>query len=300
MKSIGIDIGTTTISLVVLDTEKKMVLESRTISNGTFIETGNDWERIQEPVKIIEKAVGVLNELLAAHKDVETIGLTGQMHGIVYLDKEGECVSPLYTWQDGRGAQSEFDGKSIVQEVYEKTGLTVSTGFGLVTHLYHCRKGIVPEGAATFCSIGDYLGMKLTGRKTPLVHASNAGSFGLNLFDSEKGEFRKAVLEQLGIDTSILPEVTGDVVVLGKYKGIPVTAALGDNQASFLGSVGFKENTILLNIGTSGQISVLSDQLFSGEGIEARPFVNGNICWLVLLCAVEERMRPLRNFSVDL
>ena len=95
---------------------------------------------------------------------------------------------------DGRGAQPEFDGKSIVQEVYEKTGLTVSTGFGLVTHLYHCRKGIVPEGAATFCSIGDYLGMKLTGRKTPLVHASNAGSFGLNLFDSEKGEFRKAVL----------------------------------------------------------------------------------------------------------
>ncbi|MCI6690839.1 MAG: FGGY family carbohydrate kinase, partial [Clostridiaceae bacterium] len=119
MKSIGIDIGTTTISLVVLDTEKKMVLESRTISNGTFIETGNDWERIQEPVKIIEKAVGVLNELLAAHKDVETIGLTGQMHGIVYLDNEGECVSPLYTWQDGRGAQPEFDGKSIVQEVYE-------------------------------------------------------------------------------------------------------------------------------------------------------------------------------------
>ena len=275
MKSIGIDIGTTTISLVVLDAEKKMVLESRTISNGTFIETGNDWERIQEPVKIIEKAVGVLNELLAAHKDVETIGLTGQMHGIVYLDKDGECVSQLYTWQDGRGAQPEFNGKSIVQEVHEKTGLTVSTGFGLVTHLYHCRKGIVPEGAATFCSIGDYLGMKLTGRKTPLVHASNAGSFGLNLFDSEKGKFRKAVLEQLGMDTSILPEVTGDVAVLGKYKGIPVTAALGDNQASFLGSVGFKENTILLNIGTSGQISVLSDQLFSGEGIEARPFVNG-------------------------
>lgn len=95
MKSIGIDIGTTTISLVVLDAEKKMVLESRTISNGTFIETGNDWERIQEPVKIIEKAVGVLNELLAAHKDVETIGLTGQMHGIVYLDQRWGVRQPI-------------------------------------------------------------------------------------------------------------------------------------------------------------------------------------------------------------
>lgn len=63
--------------------------------------------------------------------------------------------------------------------------------------------------------------------------------------------------------------------MLGQYKGIPVTVALGDNQASFLGSVGFQENTVLLNMGTGGQISVLSDQLFEGNGIEARPFTKG-------------------------
>ena len=43
-------------------------------------------------------------------------------------------------------------------------------------------------------------------------------------------------------------------------------------NGSFLGSVGFQENTVLLNMGTGGQISVLSDQLFEGNGIEARPF----------------------------
>ena len=273
MKSIGIDIGTTTISLVVLDTEKKMVLESRTISNGTFIETGNDWERIQEPSKIIEKAVNVLDELLAVHKDIKTIGLTGQMHGILYIDQNGECVSPLYTWQDGRGNLPEFDGKSIVELVKEETGLSVSTGYGLVTHLYQCKKHLLPEEAVSFCTIGDYLGMKLTERKDPLVHASNAASFGL--FDGNKCAYRRDVIAELGMDLGQLPEVTDEFKVLGQYRTIPVTVALGDNQASFLGSVGFQEGMLLLNMGTGGQISVLSDQLFEGNGIEARPLTRG-------------------------
>ena len=153
MKSIGIDIGTTTISLVVLDTEKKMVLESRTISNGSFIETGNDWERIQEPVKIIEKAVGVLNELLAAHKDVETIGLTGQMHGIVYVDKEGNCVSPLYTWQDARGSICDGDQIPLTEEIRERCQIHAASGYGLVTHIYNIRHNLVPDSALSFCTI---------------------------------------------------------------------------------------------------------------------------------------------------
>ena len=48
MKVLGIDIGTTTISLVVLDPDRKKVWESRTIFNGTFIETAREWERSQE------------------------------------------------------------------------------------------------------------------------------------------------------------------------------------------------------------------------------------------------------------
>ena len=58
MKVIGIDIGTTTISLVVLDTEKKAVLESRTVPNGTFIRTEKEWERIQNPDRIVENGAG--------------------------------------------------------------------------------------------------------------------------------------------------------------------------------------------------------------------------------------------------
>ena len=82
-------------------------------------------------------------------------------------------------------------------------------------------------------------------------------------------------LRKMGIDTGLLPAVTDEIVSLGTYRGIPVSTAVGDNQASFLGAVGIKENTLLLNMGTGGQISVLSKQYFKIPDIEARPFMKG-------------------------
>lgn len=270
MKAIGIDIGTTTISVVVLDTEKQMVLDSRTISNGTFLDTGKEWERIQDVEKIVPKVIEVLEELLGQHDDIQTIGLTGQMHGIMYINKEGKCISPLYTWQDGRGNLPDKDGITLTERIAKQTGISVYTGYGLVTHLYQCSIGAVPEEAVAICTIGDYIGMCLTGRKRPLMHASNAASLGF--FDVEAGEYQAAVLKKLGMDVSLLPQVCYEYETLGSYQGIPVTVALGDNQASFLGSVGMEEGTLLLNMGTGGQISVLSSQYLAKQGIETRPF----------------------------
>ena len=59
MKAIGIDIGTTTISGVVVEVDERRhstVIEARTIQNGSFIGTSNEWERIQDAEKIIQKA----------------------------------------------------------------------------------------------------------------------------------------------------------------------------------------------------------------------------------------------------
>ena len=119
MKTIGIDIGTTTLSGIVLektDTGKPKVLEAKTIENGSFLPTVKDWERIQDAEKIIKKGRELLDDFLDRYPDVERIGLTGQMHGIVYIDKEGNGVSPLYTWQDARGNLCEEKKSSLVEE----------------------------------------------------------------------------------------------------------------------------------------------------------------------------------------
>lgn len=273
MRTAGIDIGTTTISAVVMEQEQKRIVVSKTIPNGSFIHTSREWERIQNVTVICERAGALLEELLGQYPDIERIGLTGQMHGILYVNKEGTCISPLYTWQDGRGELPELDGESSVSWIKRNLHLPVAAGYGLVTHFYHCRKGLVPKEAASLCTVADYFGMTLTGRHVPLVHASNAASMGF--FDSEKGQFLEELVQEAGMDTALLPEVTSDMDALGCYKGIPVTVAIGDNQAGFLGAVGMEEHTWLLNMGTGGQISVLSDTYYEAPGIEARPFLAG-------------------------
>ena len=103
------------------------------------------------------------------------------------------------------------------------------------------------------------------------MHMSNAASLGL--FDVERGAFKEDTLLRLGGESSILPEVAGRIEKLGYYKGIPVSVAIGDNQASFLGTVSEPEETLLINMGTGGQISVYVPAYNCVKGMETRPFV---------------------------
>ncbi len=266
MRTIGIDIGTTSISGVVLDREQGEVVASRTIPNDSFIHTQNEGERIQDAEQIAAKAKQLLDDLLEEYPEVEVIGLTGQMHGIVYVDRAGKCVSPLYTWQDQRGEMA-------AQEIREKTGYRAAAGYGLTTHIALCRQAEEAQQGVKICTIPDYLGMVLTGRQTPLVHSSMAASMGL--FSVTEGKFDLDAMQKVSINSDILPQVTNDAECIGIYKNRYVCAAIGDNQASFLGTVGMKENTALVNVGTGSQISVLSRHYAEAEGIEARPFLGG-------------------------
>lgn len=273
MYALGIDIGTTTISAVVVDAKNGDVVTARTVKNGSFMDRGRSWERIQDPERILSRVQSLLDEFFETYQNFIVIGLTGQMHGIVYLDRDGKHISPLYTWQDGSGDRECFDGRSMCQILKERYCTAANTGYGLITYLYHCKTRETPEHAAAVCTIMDYLGMALTGRKTPLTHSSNAASIGL--YDPQRRCFLSDIVEKEGGTSSVLPEVTDKFEILGTYRGVPVSVALGDNQASFLGSVTEAADSILVNMGTGGQISVLSDVCFTAEGIEARPFGEG-------------------------
>lgn len=296
MKNIGIDIGTTTISVVVIDTESSNVEQKYTVSNGSFINTEYSWERIQDVDLIMSKVTTILKEILSQYKDIVSIGLTGQMHGIVYVNQEGYAVSPLYTWQDQRG-NIPFDNErslcSILQEDYH---IKAATGYGMVTHLYNQIRQLIPDNAVSFCTIGDYLGMALTGRKSPLLHISQAA--GMGFYNVDTCNFDMQLIKTVGIDATFLPSVTPEITTLGTFRNIPVSVSLGDNQASFLGSVKDGDNTVLVNVGTGAQISVLSNRSFSGNGIETRPLseelfllVGSTICGGAAYAALEKFFR---------
>lgn len=273
MRTIGLDIGTTTISAVVADPKSRRVECSHTVANDSFVTGAQPWERRQDPARIIKKAKDLLDSLLDSYGDVCRIGLTGQMHGIVYVDREGNCVSDLYTWQDQSGEQRSDDEESICERIRARYGMAVYTGYGLVTCLSHQRQDTVPQNAAKICTIADYLGMVLTGRKTPLVHTGNAA--GMGFFDVETGAFMTDILRSEGVDERILPAVTDEPMILGTYRQIPVLTAIGDNQASFRGAVQDEEHSVLVNMGTGGQVSVLADRCIRQKDLETRPHRRG-------------------------
>ena len=259
MLTLGLDIGTTTISIVVMDKEKQKVVEAGNVFNDSFIPTEHEWEKMQDPDRILKNAKTLLDDCLMRYPQISSIGLTGQMHGIVYLDENGKAVSPLYTWQYG-------GGRELLTEMGDDH---VHVGYGMVTYYYHHRQGMVPKSAVTFCTIMDYLGMHLTGRKRPLMHISNAASLGM--FDCETHRFREERIRGLGLDLSMIPEVSTKFEQIGVYHKVPVKIAIGDNQASFLGTVGMENGAVLVNMGTGGQISMLIDQFLEIPGIETRP-----------------------------
>ena len=275
MKTLGLDIGTTTISAVVLEDGKLVV--ARTEKNESFL-SGASWERLQDPAVIRSTARAMVDALLEDHSDVAAIGVTGQMHGILYLDSQGNPVSPLYTWQDGRGQQPREDGMTWAQWLSETTGYPLATGFGMVTHAYNALNGLVPLEAAVFCTIPDYLAMVLSGRTAPAVDPTNAASLGV--YDLRRRDFDREALLQAGVDADLLPAMTEEPVLGTGPLGRPVTVALGDNQASFLGAVGQPAGTLLVNMGTGGQVSVYSPDYLETEALETRPFPDGG--WLLV------------------
>ena len=268
---VGIDLGTTNISAVVMDIENKEQVEAYSIPHMSDIPSKIYSE--QRVDVILEKAEKLLFHIIKAHKGVRSIGITGQMHGIVYVDTKGRAVSNLINWQDKRGDCVLENGETVCGEIKNVTGENVFTGYGVASHYYNMKKGLVPENAVGFCSIMDVFAMKLCGMKTAVTHNSVGASIGL--FDIQKGQFKFDKLDMLGIKKQFLPSVTPLSCVIGSWNGISVSVPIGDNQASFIGSMREIGEGVLINIGTGSQISAASDYCKVNSELELRPFIEG-------------------------
>ena len=243
---VGIDTGTTSISLAAIN-ENGTLTASRTVNHGAFLPVAG---RVQDPERIRSLTLSALDELTAELGSVAGIGFTGQMHGILYVNAQGQAVSPLYTWQDSRG-----------DDVRERLG--VPSGYGMATHVHLQEAGEIPQDAEKLTTISDYTAMSLCGKTEPVLSCEMASSWGC--FDVERSEFT--------ISSAYLPRVVKGYAVIGEYCGVPVVCSMGDNQASFKGSVHDEANTLLVNVGTGSQVSIIIDEYMpiSGE-LELRPY----------------------------
>ena len=265
---VGIDVGTTNITLVAYELHQKEIPSCLSMPNRRLF-TDEAYAYAQDP-HAIEQSVRTL--LKSIKQPIASISVTGQVHGILYYNKDGKGVSPLYTWLDQRAMQA-VDGITSQQLLYEKTGELLPSGYGLLAHYANRRLGKVPPEAVGFCGILEYITSRLIGSPITRSDPSCLGTYGA--FDPVTQQFDQIVLnEVLGSKNGQFLEASLPFSIAGYTpEGVPVTFPVGDNQAGVFGMVSAWQQSALISIGTSGQISLFSTSSECPPSMELRPFL---------------------------
>ena len=253
---IGIDIGTSAVKTVLFD-EKLNKISSSTIEyplyqpqNGWAEQNPEDWwNATLESIQIVTENVD----------RVDGIGLSGQMHGLVMLDGDGNVLRPAIIWCDQRTEKDCAQITDIVgrEKLINITANPALTGFTASKIMWvknnqpeiydKCRHILLPK---------DYIRYKLTGVFASEV--SDAG--GMQLLDIKNRVFSDEILRLLGIERELLPdvyespEITGYCNIKGKLSGAPVVGGAGENAAAAEGCGAVRENRAFTTIGTSGVV----------------------------------------------
>lgn len=256
---VGFDFGTTSLSAVVINPEKKRIEKDLCYTTNAYLPFDDARRKEQSLPVLLDLFHKMLDEIHTV-KDIQIVsyGFTGQMHGIIGLNDKKEAVTNLVTWQDKSGSLILPSGKSILEKVQNSSDSTLAEGYGIIT-LYKWINYEKRTDIVSFCTVADYFAAQLAQSKPEIMSICNAHSIGL--FNNYTFEWNKASIGKLNLDQINFPEITATPKVIGyaqqNNKKIPVVCAIGDNQASFLGSVINPSESILLNAGTGTQLSCL-------------------------------------------
>jgi xylulokinase len=222
------------------------------------------WQAAQESIQAVLAKTGVAGD------QVGGIGLTGQMHGLVLLDRDGQVLRPAILWNDQRtGSQCDTIRARLGKDnLIRITGNDALTGFTAPKILWvQEQEPAIYARVAHILLPKDYVRLQLTGEYA----TDRAGGAGTILFDIRQRTWSPQVLAALGIDLAWLPptfegtEITGRLTAqaaqaTGLVAGIPVVGGGGDQAAAAVGTGAVQEGIISLSMGTSGVVFATMDK----------------------------------------
>jgi xylulokinase len=257
---LGLDVGTGGVRTVAVDEAGGIVAEAS--SRYPLCSPQPGWSE-QDPATWWRGAKETLEKVAArVGGEAAGIGLTGQMHGSVFLEGQNRVLRPALLWNDQR---TTTQCNKIVEAVGEGRLLSVAgnpalTGFQAPKILW--LRDEEPENYSKVAHVllpKDYIRLGLTGEYA--TDASDAA--GTLLLDVERRNWSPEILDALEIPRDWLPEVyegpdkTGELrrdaaEELGLPAGIPVAAGGGDNAAAAVGVGIIEEGLVSSSVGTSG------------------------------------------------
>jgi sedoheptulokinase len=275
---LAIDIGTSSIAAAVMDTTNRPPLGAASLPNDSTAHGLSEKHHEQAPERIWELCCDAGSSALAragkhASGRVQGIALTGQMHGVMLIDRHTLApATRLITWRDRRTSDI-LDRQGLM-----RTGCALHPGYGartlawLLEHRPDMCRGTVAVSAA------DFVAARLTGiAATEETHAASWGLLDLSVRSLDSTRCRS-----LHIPAALIPPLRPSATLLGPLRcqaaarfglvpGIPVFSPVGDNQASVAGAAGLAPDTAVVNIGTGGQISVPVPAAAQCPPLEIRP-----------------------------
>jgi len=266
----GLDLGTSGVKILVADADGE-VLATNTEEYPLYQpEVG--WSE-QDPADwwaaTLDGIEAVLEDPAVDPEDVEALGLTGQMHGSVFLDDEGEVLRPAILWNDTRTSAQcdEIEERVGEDRIIELASNPPFEGFTAPKILWvQEHEPEIYDQTETILLPKDFIRYKLT--EAFATDVSDAS--GTLLLDVGERDWSPEILDELDISRDLLPEVyespevTGAITdAVAERTGLPadtpVVAGAGDNAAGAVGSGVVGDGDVWGSIGTSGVIFVATD-----------------------------------------
>ncbi len=269
---IGVDIGTTGAKTLIIS-ETGDVVASAAVEYPLYMPHPN-WSE-QDPqdwwCATVQSVQAALAQAKVAPREVKGLGLTGQMHGLVLLDKDGHVLRPAILWNDQRtGAEcqwiTERIGFSRLMELVCNPALPGFTAPKIVWVREHEPQ--VYEQVAHILLPKDYIRYRLTGEFATEVSDAS----GMLLLDMRQRAWSDGMLHALDIPGGWLPTCYESPVISGRVTevaaqatglplGLPVVGGGGDQAAQAVGSGIVRGGLVSATIGTSGVIFAHTDEM---------------------------------------
>jgi xylulokinase len=270
---LGIDIGTSGTKTLAMRTDGR-ILATATVEYP-LSNPRPGWSE-QDPEHWWQAAIKSVRAVLRQGKikpaEIAGIGLSGQMHGSVFLDAKHQVIRPAILWNDQRTAaecaeiEARAGGRSQLIELVANPALTGFTAPKILwlrkhepRHFDRVRQVLLPK---------DYVRFRLTGEFATEVSDAS----GTLLLDVRNRRWSRSLLQRLDLDPAILPavfesdEVSGHLSPqagrrLGLPAGIPVVGGGGDQAAGAVGNGIVRKGVISATMGTSGVVFAHSDEV---------------------------------------
>lgn len=270
---LGIDVGTTGAKVVALEMHglRTVARAGREYPSVVTDDGGHEQDPRRWWTAVTASAAEVMAEL--SGRPVVAVGLSGQMHSLLLLDRDGDAVWPAMTWADRRAGAVTAELAPDAR-FRSRTGNDVTDAFTAPKLAWLAREH--PERfarARRLVLAKDYIRLRLTGEWGTDV----TDAMGTLLYDVRTSRWDQELFAACGASPSLAPRVNRSTEVVGAVRpraaretsipeGTPVVAGAGDVSAVSVGTGVVDRSRICLNAGTAAQAMGIIAEPEAGDG----------------------------------